>query len=62
MMMHKLTNLKFISCNLSAHFTPSPQPTQANATTHGGVQAGSDKQSLPDKTRTLLIQSFYKVH
>jgi hypothetical protein len=54
--------LATISCNLAAHFTASPQPTQPNATTHGGVQAGSDKQSLPDKIRTLPIQSLREIH
>jgi len=49
-------------CNLCPHFTASPQPTQPNATTHVGVQAGSDKQSLPDKIGTLQIQSLHEVH
>jgi len=43
-------------------FYSLPQPTQPNATTHVGVQAGSDKQSLPDKIGTLQIQSLHEVH
>jgi len=52
-----IIRLTTIGCNLAAHFTALPQPTQPNATTHGRVQAGSDKQTLSDKIRTLQIQS-----
>jgi hypothetical protein len=54
-----INHLKTISCNFfSAHFPALPKPTQLNATVHGEAQAESGQQSLPDKIRTLQIQSF----
>jgi hypothetical protein len=56
-----INHLKTINCNfLSAHFIASPEPTQPNTTTHGAVQAQSDKQSLPDKIRPYRFEVFHK--